>query len=46
MELLNHILNEILCRTLKLHVFMNQILKIKHTAPSMIELKTKIDVKK
>lgn len=42
LKLLNHILNEILCRTLKLHVFMNRILKIKHTAASMIELKTKI----
>lgn len=42
LKLLNHILNEILCRTHKLHVFMNQILKIKHTAASMIELKTKI----
>lgn len=42
LKLLNHILNEILSRTLKLHVFMNRILKIKHTAASMIELKTKI----
>lgn len=42
LKLLNHILNEILCRTLKLHVFMNRILKIKHTAASMIELKAKI----
>lgn len=42
LKFLNHILNEILCKTLKLYVFMNQILKIKHTAASMIDLKTKI----